>query len=85
MINRRLHLCGPGEIQFTPPPGTLTLPLEMAASGHLLLPFTEYEKGERQKKNEVQLQFTPVGATTTTSEMRSSSASSQGKKEASPQ
>ncbi|CAK0838295.1 unnamed protein product, partial [Prorocentrum cordatum] len=28
MINNKLYLCGPGRVQFTPPPGTLTFNLE---------------------------------------------------------
>ena len=42
MVNNRLYLCGPGEIQFTPPPGTQVLALETSPSGHLLLPFSDF-------------------------------------------
>ena len=39
----KLYLCGPGGIQFTPPPGTQVLCLERAPSGHMVLPISEYE------------------------------------------
>ena len=39
-----LHLCAPGEIQITLPPGSESLPLATAPTGHLLLPFQEYAK-----------------------------------------
>ena len=42
MINRKLYLCGPGRVQFTPPPGTLAFDLEMSKSGHLLLPVSHF-------------------------------------------
>jgi len=42
MVNRKLYLCGPGRILFTPPPGTLTFNLEMSRSGHLLLPISHF-------------------------------------------
>ena len=42
MVNRKLYLCGPGRIQFTPPPGTSVFNLEMSQSGHLMLPISEF-------------------------------------------
>ena len=48
VVNQVLHLCGPGDIQFTPPPGSWSLKLTMSKSGHLLLPFTEFEEWARQ-------------------------------------
>eukprot|EP00973_Karenia_brevis_P037489 5171382-Karenia_brevis.AAC.1 len=39
MINNKLHLCGQGQVRFTPPPGTRTLCLVESEWGHLLLPF----------------------------------------------
>ena len=44
---QRMYLCGPGEIQFQPPPGTQTLRLERAPSGHIVLPISEYEGYKR--------------------------------------
>ena len=44
MINNRLILCGPGDLQFTPPPGSRTFQLKASRSGHLLLPFSDYQR-----------------------------------------
>ena len=43
MINNRLILCGHGDIQFTPPPGSRVFQLRQSRSGQLLLPFSEYQ------------------------------------------
>ena len=42
--NKVLYLCGPGEATVTPPPGSQTLPLVQAPSGHLMLPISEFDK-----------------------------------------
>jgi len=42
-----LHLCGPGPLQIQLPPGSRSFDLEIAPSGHMLLPcdnFTEYNR-----------------------------------------
>ena len=41
----QLHLCGPGEYDLATllPPGTDSFQLEVAPSGHLVLPCCEYE------------------------------------------
>lgn len=51
MINGRLYLCGPGRLQLTPPPGTIVLPLESSRSGHLLLPFSDFDHHDQQQQN----------------------------------
>ena len=42
--NRTMYLCGPGEAEIKPPPGTQKLKLEQAPSGHLVLPISEFVK-----------------------------------------
>ena len=42
--NRTMYLCGPGEAEIKPPPGTQKLKLEQAPSGHLVLPISEFGK-----------------------------------------
>ena len=58
-VDRTLHLCGAGEIQFTPPPGTLSLQLELSSSGHLLLPFTELQ-AVTSRQDRLNLNFSSV-------------------------
>ncbi|CAK0883471.1 unnamed protein product, partial [Prorocentrum cordatum] len=50
MINNKLYLCGPGRVQFTPPPGALTFNLEDSRSGHLLLPISHFFGNGKDKK-----------------------------------
>ena len=50
MVNQKLYLCGPGAVRFTPPPGSHEFPLIHSASGHLLLPITEFETLSKQLK-----------------------------------
>ena len=40
---RKLHLLGPGELQMTVPPGTRSIPLTKAPSGHLVMIIDDYE------------------------------------------
>ena len=44
MGTRKLHLPGHGDVQFELPPGSLTIPLEKAPSGHLCMPVDGYDK-----------------------------------------
>ena len=60
MINQRLYLCGPGEIQFKPPPGTLCLPLVQSASGHLFAVIDEYVAYGKQRIAEEQSPEAPI-------------------------
>ena len=39
-----LHLCAPGEVQLTLPPGSESFPLSSAPTGHFLLPFQDYAR-----------------------------------------
>ena len=43
MSTLQLHLCGPGNVQYNLPPGSDTYQLEIAPSGHLVLPCGEFE------------------------------------------
>jgi hypothetical protein len=38
MVNLKLHMCGPADIRLNLPPGTESFQLEIAPSGHLVLP-----------------------------------------------
>ena len=49
--NRKLYLCGPGDCVITPPPGTETVQMEQAPSGHLVIPISEYEAYQRYISN----------------------------------
>jgi len=63
-VNRKIHLCGNGDIRFTPPPGTLTCDMVLSSSGHLLLPISEFNhrgKKDAQHSRELSLNFTSVG------------------------
>ena len=42
--NNRLWLCGPGDVEVVPPPGSICLNLSEAETGHLLLPISEFAK-----------------------------------------
>lgn len=42
LVNNRLYLCGRGEPKFVLPEDSVCLQLEPAASGHLLLPFSDF-------------------------------------------
>ena len=59
-VNRTLYLCGAGDIRFLPPPGTVTLKLELSSSGHLLLPFTELPSSSSPRPNRLDLNFSSV-------------------------
>ena len=37
-----MYLCGPGDVEIVPPPGTEVIQLEQAPSGHLVMPISEY-------------------------------------------
>ena len=49
--NKRLYLCGPGDCEITPPPGTEIVQMEQAPSGHLVIPISEYAAYERYISN----------------------------------
>eukprot|EP00974_Lingulodinium_polyedra_P060530 5835685-Lingulodinium_polyedra.AAC.1 len=42
IVNRKLYLCGPGDIKVELPPGSQTFQLEQSPSGHLLLPVSDF-------------------------------------------
>ena len=51
MKTLRLHLCGPGEYDLLPalPPATEPFQCELAPSGHLALPCSEYAGVDREE------------------------------------
>ena len=46
---RMLHLVGKGDAQLQLPPGSLSIPLRKAPSGHLVMVIDEYDKVSEQK------------------------------------
>eukprot|EP00974_Lingulodinium_polyedra_P060634 5845589-Lingulodinium_polyedra.AAC.1 len=41
IVNRRLHLCGPGVMKIELPPGSPIFKLEQSLSGHLPFPVSD--------------------------------------------
>ena len=74
MANLQLHMCGPDEINLTLPPGTETYRLEIAPSGHLVLPCGSYSTARPNLLNSSEL----VLQTTSTEEKSEPSSSSSG-------
>ena len=68
--NRTLIFPGPGDIKFELPPGSITIPLEKAPSGHLVMVIDDFEKLTARQTGglkEHSLQFpTSVGEVTET-------------------
>ena len=52
-VNMQLHLCGPGEVRLTLPPGTMSLSMELSRSGHTQVPFTNYDRVSKHDKGVV--------------------------------
>ena len=52
MHKNELHFCGPADYDIASvlPPGTETYKLSVAATGHLLLPCTQFEQFDDQQK-----------------------------------
>ena len=44
----KLHLLGADDLKCTFPPGTVTFPLELSDSGHLILPIGEFDELSKQ-------------------------------------
>lgn len=65
MINLQLHMCGPGDVQVTLPPGTKSYQLEVSPSGHLVLPCSNFSGTTMSDStpSEVVLQTTEMNAT----------------------
>ena len=47
LTTNQLHLCGPGTPQFELPPGSESYQLEVAPSGHLVLPCSEFRQADQ--------------------------------------
>ena len=41
---RMLHFLGPGDVHIQLPPGSISIPLEKAPSGHLVIPINQYDQ-----------------------------------------
>ena len=56
---RVLHFPGPGDVEINLPPGSVSIPLEKAPSGHLVIPIDNYEQvtGSTGGLKEHSLQF----------------------------
>ena len=46
---RMMHLPGPGDVQIILPPGSRSIPLEKAPSGHLVMPIDHYDQIPTQR------------------------------------
>ena len=64
MVNLQLHMCGPDEVQLSVPTGTESFQLEIAPSGHLVLPCGNYSATPPNRLNtpELVLQTTAVAS-----------------------
>ena len=51
MSTLRMHLCGPGDIRYDLPPGSTSYQLEIAPSGHLVLPCGEFSTSGASSSN----------------------------------
>ena len=49
LVRNELIMCGPGDCEITPPPGSERYKLEHTPSGHLVLPISAYAKYQQQK------------------------------------
>ena len=49
LVRNELIMCGPGDCEITPPPGSERYKLEHTPSGHLVLPISAYDKYQQQK------------------------------------
>jgi len=67
--NRMLHFVGPGGAQITLPPGSISIPLQKAPSGHLVMIIDAYEhvQGVQGGLPEASLQLHSTTATSTSS------------------
>ena len=55
MVNLQLHMCGPDDVQLSVPAGTETYQLELAPSGHLVLPCGNFQSPPRNQLNTSEL------------------------------
>ena len=44
LTSNKMHLCGPGTVELSLPPGIETYQLEIAPSGHLVLPCSNFQQ-----------------------------------------
>ena len=51
MVALQLHVRGPSDISLTLPPGTKPFQLEISPSGHVVLPFTNFENIQHNPPN----------------------------------
>ena len=51
MVTLQLILCGPSDINLTPPPGTKAFQLDISPSGHLVLPCANFENIQHNPPN----------------------------------
>ena len=43
LVNNKIHLCGPGKVHIDAPAGSVSMAMEPAMSGHMLVPCTKYQ------------------------------------------
>ena len=59
VVNKELHLCGPGNISVQLPPGSETFKLEQSPSGHLILPVSNFAAARSSASQRDPLQPVP--------------------------
>ena len=50
LVRNELIMCGPGDCEIIPPPGSDRYKLEHTPSGHLVLPISAYKQYKRQEE-----------------------------------
>ena len=59
LVNKRMIMCGPGQCEIKPPPGSEVYQLEQAPSGHLLLPISDYDALQKYRATRDRLEAQP--------------------------
>ena len=51
MINKKVYMCGPGDVAIIAPPGTIIIDLEQAPSSHAMVPCSDFNKVDLNNKS----------------------------------
>jgi len=78
LTTNQIHLCGPGKPQFELPPGSESYQLEIAPSGHLMLPCSEFRLADRHPRTTANSSENSLSLTTVEHNPTASGSSSSG-------